>query len=193
MNCAWLYASLIDSLTLIWWIKWLSLLKRNVTRLVRSCWSSSWSSCCDSCHRKSTNRTTLYHLSSELKWSNQTEECWSSLQNSPKFTSTNVSWQVIPFPYNANEERIFVKITNRSSQVKFIVVVSSCTRTIGKLEEIWERWSIPKLPYNIDPEILSTLLVFAILISYNAVRHTFHHVSALKRVICDQAYFFSAI
>ena len=37
------------------------------------------------------------------------------------------------------KERIFVTITNRSSQIKFIVVVSSCTRTIGKLKEIWKR------------------------------------------------------
>ena len=51
----------------------------------------------------------------------------------------NVSWQVIPFPYNANEEGIFVTITNRSFHIKFIVVVSSCTRTIGKLKEIWKR------------------------------------------------------
>ena len=51
----------------------------------------------------------------------------------------NVSWQVIPFTHNANEERIIVAITNRSFQVKFIVMVSSCTRTIGKLKEIWER------------------------------------------------------
>ena len=48
----------------------------------------------------------------------------------------SVSWQVIPFPYYANEERIFVTVTNCSFQIKFIVLVSSCTRTIGKLEEI---------------------------------------------------------
>ena len=47
--------------------------------------------------------------------------------------------QVIPFPHNANEERIFVTSTNRSSQVKFIIVVSSCARIIGELKEIWER------------------------------------------------------
>ena len=47
-----------------------------------------------------------------------------------------VSWQVIPFPYNANKKRIFVTITNRSSQIKFLVVVRSCTRTIGKLKDI---------------------------------------------------------
>ena len=51
----------------------------------------------------------------------------------------NVSWQVIPFPHNENEEMIFVTITNRSSQVTFIVVVTSCMCTIGKLKEIWER------------------------------------------------------
>ena len=50
-----------------------------------------------------------------------------------------VSWQVISFPHNANEEKIFVTITNHSSQVKFIVMFSSCTCTIGKLRKIWER------------------------------------------------------
>ena len=61
----------------------------------------------------------------------------------------NVPRQVIPFPYNANEERIFVAITNRSSQVKFIVMISSCTRTIGKLKEIWEREMINTKNYLI--------------------------------------------
>ena len=83
----------------------------------------------------------------------------------------NISWQVIPFPYNANKERIFEPITNRSSQIKFIVVVSSCTSTFGKLKEIWEREVInaKKLSYNIEPviEILSASLVFAISVSYN--------------------------
>ena len=51
----------------------------------------------------------------------------------------NISWQVVPFTYNANKERIFVAITNRSFQVKFMVVVSFCTSTFGKLKEIWER------------------------------------------------------
>ena len=51
----------------------------------------------------------------------------------------NISWQVIPFPYHANKERIFVAITNRCSQIKFVVMVSSCTSTFGKLKEIWER------------------------------------------------------
>ena len=51
----------------------------------------------------------------------------------------NISWQVIPFTYNVDKERIFVAITNRSSQAKFIVVVSSCMSTFGKLKEIWER------------------------------------------------------
>ena len=60
----------------------------------------------------------------------------SSLINRQRFSMYNVSWQVIPFPHNANEERIFVTITNCSFQIKFIVMVSSCTRTIGKLEEI---------------------------------------------------------
>ena len=67
----------------------------------------------------------------------------------------NISWQIIPFPYNANKERIFVTITNRSSQVKFIVVVSSCTSTFGKLKEIWESRDdqYQKLSCNIEPEI----------------------------------------
>ena len=67
----------------------------------------------------------------------------------------DASWQVSPFPYNANEERIFATITNLSSQVKFIVVVSSFTPTIGKLKEIWERETDDqhqKLSYNIEPE-----------------------------------------
>ena len=98
-----------------------------------------------------------------------------------------VSWQVISFPNNANEERIFVTITNRSSQVKFImiVVVSSCTRTIGNLKEIWKREiRYQNLSYNIEPEIeiLTASLVFAISISYSDVRNSFRHVSALKRV-----------
>ena len=62
----------------------------------------------------------------------------------------NISWQVIPFPYNANKERLFVAITNRSSQVKFIVVVSSCTSTFGgKLKEIGEREVINSKNYLI--------------------------------------------
>ena len=51
--------------------------------------------------------------------------------------------------YNANEERIFVAVTNRSSQVKFIVVISSCTRTTSKLKEIWEREMINTKNYLI--------------------------------------------
>ena len=50
----------------------------------------------------------------------------------------NVSWQVIPFPYNANKKRTFVTITNRS-----------CMRTIGKLKEIWERDMIHTKSYLI--------------------------------------------
>ena len=46
----------------------------------------------------------------------------------------NISWQVVPFTYNANKERIFVAITNRSFRVKFMVMVSSCTSTFGKLK-----------------------------------------------------------
>ena len=98
----------------------------------------------------------------------------------------NVSWQVIPFTHNANEERIFATITNRSFQVKFIVMVSSCTRTIGKLKEIWEREMVNTENYlitlNQRLKIPSASLVFSILISYNGVRNSFHHVSALKRV-----------
>ena len=79
--------------------------------------------------------------------------------------------------------RIFVTITNRSSQVKFIVVVSSCTRTIGRnLGKRDDQYQ--KLSYNIESEIeiLSASLEFAILISYNGVHNSFRHVSALKRV-----------
>ena len=36
----------------------------------------------------------------------------------------------------ANKERIFITITNNAFEVKFIVVVSSCTSTFGKLKEI---------------------------------------------------------
>ena len=62
-----------------------------------------------------------------------------SLKNRQRLGMYNVSWQAIPFPYNANKERIFVTITNCFFQIKFIVMVSSCSRTIGKLEEIEER------------------------------------------------------
>ena len=93
----------------------------------------------------------------------------STLKNRQWFGMYNISWQVIPFPYNANKERIFVAITNRSSQVKFIVVVSSCTSTFGKLKEIWQkrRDQYQKLSYNIEPEIeiLFASLVFAISVS----------------------------
>ena len=98
----------------------------------------------------------------------------------------SVSWQVIQFPYNANEERIFVTITNHSFQIKFIVVVSfkyahywQTRRNLGKKDAQYQ-----KLSHNIEPEIeiLSASPVFAILISYNGVRNSFRHVSALKRV-----------
>ena len=41
----------------------------------------------------------------------------------------------ISFLY-ANKERILTTITNHASEIKFIVVVSSCTSTFGKLKEI---------------------------------------------------------
>ena len=63
----------------------------------------------------------------------------------------NIFWQVIPFPYNASKERTFVAITNRFSQVKFIVVVSSCMSTFGKLKEIWKREVINTKNYLILP------------------------------------------
>ena len=95
--------------------------------------------------------------------------------------------RLVPFPHNANKEWMFVTITNRSFQVKFIVVVSSCTRTIGKHKEIWEREVINTkiLSYNIEPgiEILSAFLVFAILVSYNGVRNSFRLVSVLKLAV----------
>ena len=98
----------------------------------------------------------------------------------------NISWQIIPFPYNVNKERIFVAITNHASQVKFIVMASSCTSTFGKLKEIWEREMINTKNYlnNIETEIeiLFACLVFAISISYNGVHNSFHPVSALKQV-----------
>ena len=71
-----------------------------------------------------------------------------------------VSWQVIPFPHNVNEERIFVTITNRSSQVKFIVMVSSSMRTIGKLKEIWEREMVDTKNYLIQycAKVMQTII-----------------------------------
>ena len=65
----------------------------------------------------------------------------------------HVPWQIVPFPYNANKERIFVTITNHAFAVKFVVVISSCTSsdcTFGKLKEIWER---EIMIYSIEPEI----------------------------------------
>ena len=59
----------------------------------------------------------------------------------------NMSRQVVLFPCNANEERVFVTIINCSSQVKFIVVISSCGSTFGKVKEIWEREMISSKNY----------------------------------------------
>ena len=100
----------------------------------------------------------------------------------------NVSWQVIPFPYSANKKRIFVTITNRSSQVKFIVVVIALTvllyanyrqtqRNLGKRDDQYQ-----KLSYNIEPEIeiLSASLEFAILISYNGTVFVTHLLHSMK-------------
>ena len=85
----------------------------------------------------------------------------------------NISWQVISFPYNANKERIFVAITNRSSQVKFIVVVSSCTSTFGKLKEIWEREVEITSLYSNDILLVGSKRV-PVLISHfkDLIRHT---------------------
>ena len=81
----------------------------------------------------------------------------------------NISWQVVPFPYNANKKRIFVTIKSHPSEVKFIIVVISCTSNCG-------------LSYDTEPEIeiLYATPVFAISVNYNDVYNS-TPVSGLKQ------------
>ena len=93
VNCAWHYVSLVDSLTVIWWVMWSSL-QKECGKWTSSSWSWNWSSYSNSCNQSRATAGNVVNVVPKTpvvkikEQSSQTRECWSDPPIPRKIAST---------------------------------------------------------------------------------------------------------